>query len=551
MRRIDRWRIVGSWALPRRRSASPRRHSRDILHPTTARESALSSFTFLSLRILNLLRAPDSLGLAMVDDGIPDPRPLQRRLTRGPARKEIRLSLATITPILGGSPVLRQVDDVDVIRVPSIRGQLRFWWRALYGYQWRDPAELAKHEGALWGTAGGDEGGRSQVDVVVSDVKRSGPPDDSAVKLGSPEGYVLWPARGERRGTPPAPRWQPGIAFQLIVHAPAPREVEVIHALRAWILFGGYGSRTRRGLGSLRVIGEAQHEWMPARVSRDEWRRLFGQLPVFDRRSDEERSDMPSLFGATLCYDDHPATESLKAWTTAIAWLQDFRQGRPPGPERTPSGRYARSYGGPAYDREGRRKYRPGPSNWSEPDKIRWLSGQNEHWSHVPRREHRGGPAWPRAGFGLPIQGQFQREDRHGGTYHEPDDFAFHWQDASGALHERLASPLILKAMPLQGDRYVPIALWLFRGYPKEGRVVLKQIVPTRRAGQGGQGHPKHARVAMRQREQSARGFEAPFDRLRADGDGEPRFRPLRGKSSLREAFVAWLKQEKRAREFG
>lgn len=61
--------------------------------------------------------------------------PLPRsRAGRGwPEWREIRVPLEVVTPILGGSYKTREVDEVEIIRPASVRGHLRFWWRALYG----------------------------------------------------------------------------------------------------------------------------------------------------------------------------------------------------------------------------------------------------------------------------------------------------------------------------------------------------------------------------------------------------------------------------------
>jgi CRISPR-associated protein Cmr1 len=90
--------------------------------------------------------------------------------------------------------------------------------------------------------------------------------------------------------------------------------------------------------------------------------------------------------------------------------------------------------------------------------------------------------------------------------------FEITWKDREG-LHNRLASPLIVKAMPLANGEFVPIALWLARAWPPGGQVVLKQA-----------------------EEQSA----APFDKLLGEKD-PVLFPPLRGKTTLRAAFLDWL----------
>ncbi len=51
-----------------------------------------------------------------------------------PAPQEsITLHLRLITPLFGGGYETREVDPDCIIRPATIRGHLRFWWRALYG----------------------------------------------------------------------------------------------------------------------------------------------------------------------------------------------------------------------------------------------------------------------------------------------------------------------------------------------------------------------------------------------------------------------------------
>jgi CRISPR-associated protein Cmr1 len=81
----------------------------------------------------------------------PDPPPRPRRPGGGPPVKSLRVRLKTMTPILGGSSAPRELDTLEPIRAPSIRGHLRFWWRALHGHACATAAELAHRERALWG----------------------------------------------------------------------------------------------------------------------------------------------------------------------------------------------------------------------------------------------------------------------------------------------------------------------------------------------------------------------------------------------------------------
>jgi CRISPR-associated protein Cmr1 len=431
----------------------------------------------------------------------------------GPELVELRVQLEVVTPILGGSHQTRAIDDVDVIRAPSVRGHLRFWWRALYAAQYANADALYQRESALWGRAATDDGGRSAVEIRIS-VERAGGTDNTEIRLypgqgqqATPGAYALWPARAETRtNTPTAPRRQPGTQFQLTlkVAGSATDEAEVRNALRAWILFGGYGGRTRRGLGSLKVIGNV-NGWLPTAATREALTSLFGG-DVFTAPT-RTRGDVP-WFGGAAVHVGRADRNAQTAWTTALDWLKEFRQGTT---DHQQLGRAREPGTGKAQPN------RPSISNWPEADKIRHIKSKTR--AHAPR--HNSTAAWPRAGFGLPIIGQFQTQDRSGqrfdsrnpqnGGYDEPGAFELRWR-AGNVEHDRLASPLIVKALPLADGTFAPCALWLNRAHPANGHVVLRNVNNS----------------------------QAPFDRLVAAGD-TPQFSALANKASLRQAFLDWL----------
>jgi len=427
-----------------------------------------------------------------------------RAARSGPELVELRARLEVVTPILGGSHQTRAIDDVDVIRAPSVRGHLRCWWRALYAAQYTNADALHQRESALWGRAATDDGGRSAVEIRVC-VDRTGGTDNSEIRLypgqgqqATPGAYALWPARAETRtNTPTAPRRQPGTQFQLTLKVAGTEkdEAEVRNALRAWILFGGYGGRTRRGLGSLKVIGDV-NGWLPTAATREALTSLFG-FDIFAAPTSTP-GDVP-WFGGAAIHVGRADRNAQTAWTTALDWLKEFRQGT-----TGQQGDCAREPGtGKAQSQ------RPSISNWPEADKIRRI--KNKTNAHAPR--HNATAAWPRAGFGLPIIGQFQKTDRSNNrnAYDEPGPFELRWR-AGKVEHDRLASPLVVKALPLADGTFVPCALWLNRAYPANGEVILR----------------------------GANNSQAPFDRLVANGD-TARFSALANKTSLRQAFLDWL----------
>lgn len=442
-------------------------------------------------------------------EDLPPSRPYQVR--GGPAFRVISVHLEVVTPILGGSHQTREIDDVDVIRAPSVRGHLRFWWRALYAAQYANADALYKRESALWGRAATDDGGRSAVEIRVSVEGTPGSPDTSDIDLQqTPGAYALWPARAEKRQgqvvKPPAPRRKPGTKFVLTLKVAGTDndEVELKNALRAWILFGGYGGRTRRGLGSLKVIGDV-NGWLPTTATREGLTNLFG-LDIFAAPT-RTPEDVP-WFGGASVHVGSADRNAQTAWTKALDWLKEFRQGT-----TGQQGSRAREPGtGKAQPN------RPSISNWPEADKVRRI--KNKTSAHAPR--HNATAAWPRAGFGLPIIGQFQTKGRNNERYDEPGAFELRWR-AGNVEHDRLASPLIVKALPLADGTFAPCALWLNRSLPNDA--------------QAGLARPKQGRPNEKEVDPAT---VAPFERLVAQGD-TARFSVLANKASLRQAFLDWL----------
>lgn len=437
---------------------------------------------------------------------------------RAPSTETFTVSLAIVTPIFGGGYRTRELDDIDVIRVPTVRGHLRFWWRALFAGGFERSAALYDAETELWGGPGGSgetRAVRSPVEVRVEVIDR-GKKDEEKIDPRSTAGaYVLFPAR-----EPPALR-RTLVTFKLTVSVSAPPDdIEVVcdavrQAVQAWILFGGYGGRTRRGLGSLTVLKPDEEKWLPraGHSLPDELRKLF-KRDVFAVGGRARQT--PKLAGAALCTIGGVTKPGVTAWRTAVDALYAFRQG-------TPKAATAPVTGAPsvpsAWARQpGSDPSRPSISNWPEADKIRHLAHRELKtgpYSHPPR--HNETPVWPRAGFGLPIVGQFQKKDRRGGIYTEPPPFTLKWREPNDERRDRLASPLIIKALPLVGGQFVAIALWLHRDWPT-GEIVL-EIKKGNRALVCG---------------------AAQFDVLVAPGEA-PFFTALAGKSTLRSAFFDWL----------
>ena len=393
--------------------------------------------------------------------------PFDVPLPRTAARFIIELPLRTVTPILGGGTRKRAVDPDDPIRATGIRGHLRMWWRATLQGLPATPDLLWQRERQIWGGVSGasDRGDnvlRSRVRVAITEV-RGAERDTSDIGFRDSLAYALWPAR-KTHAEPPAPRWKPGLCFTLRVSGPATvdhgrvdAEAEVRRALTAWLLFGGYGGRTRRGLGAVAIDDpELRRSWLPAKATVEALRDIF---PGFGRPTEEQRRSLPRLTGAALALG-RLGRDGDQAAAQALDWLRQFRQGYAQG------GAFGEH--DPSFARVAGERNRPSVSNWPEPDKLRRL--MQGRWSHTPR--HLDDPAWPRAGFGLPIQIRWQRRARDGGRHYEPDDVRLEWREPGGASHDRLGSPLFVGPLQTQDGRFSPFALWLHRAYPTGGQVV-------------------------------------------------------------------------------
>jgi len=312
-----------------------------------------------------------------------------------------------ITPLFGGGVEPREADPVSVVRATEVRGQLRFWWRALRGWQAKGSLEeLRNLESALFGSAG--EGGASPVAVEVEVLERG--EDVEVAQYGrAVQWYLGFPLRGEGGWAPV----KKGVAFRLRLRFPErvkslnlAEELEA--ALWAWETFGGIGARTRRGFGALLREGASP-------PTEEEIRERLGRYS----RQGGWPEGVPHLTPQSL------VRVVPLSWKELAERYQAFRQARPGGNSRS-----------------------PGRSLWPEPDEIRRLTGRHAP-THPPRHPVR---KFPRAHFGLPII--FHFKDRG-----DPPDTTLKLPEA-----ERRASPLLFRPLGkeqrpcvvavLEGDRF-------------------------------------------------------------------------------------------------
>jgi CRISPR-associated protein Cmr1 len=396
-----------------------------------------------------------------------------------------RLELTNVTPILGGGVEAFEPDSVDFARVPSIRGQLRRWWRALYRRPKESAEELFLREAQLWGAVDLPEQGekpralRSRVVVgtEVIDPGKLGPAGwheydtrNNRHKtlpkwaLGSKLAYALFPlqcAKEEReaygrRQDMPTRSVRTGLRFRVTVTVVRPRPGQdvdsealrrahsesvrqVLGALWAWIHFGGLGARTRRGFGAL-VTGGGHELGRFDGLDVPLWCRLFegpGEQGIGSWLDDFASAAAPEggTFWPPSLWVGSSRPSAGAAHEELVDLLRTFRQG--PGVGRDPGDRS------------------PGQSRWPEPHLLRTLHDPQARYEHPPPRglqeliakDEMGAP---RAAFGLPIQFHFKdRGDAQADATLLPPEGA-----------ERLPSPLILRPFRKPGG-FLPAFLIL------------------------------------------------------------------------------------------
>jgi len=230
--------------------------------------------------------------------------------TPGSHQRFIELELYALTPIYKGGSTTEQVDEGRPFRVPSIRGVLRYWWRATSTLA--SVEQLRAREEAIFGGVHGQRPIASAVSVAVLAQKSTlGPrPGNKSYAFGvtgkEPEGearnrQVHMSVKGRLRI-----EWHDNDAGK-----------EVQRALKAWLLFGGIGGRSRRGAGS---IWWSEGLDRPATVDDyvAAWRGLIPQ-----------RSTRPWLTLAKSVLLVGPATKSADAaWTEGLDGMRDVRASR-------------------------------------------------------------------------------------------------------------------------------------------------------------------------------------------------------------------------------
>ena len=168
-----------------------------------------------------------------------------------------------ITPLFLGGADSRKAE----LRAPSIKGALRFWWRALYGSD--DLKEMKARESEIFGSTDKKSGfnvkvsGIKKVQPVLADLPRGPKVLTKSKGRTFPISIIEYLSYGlykwdpsKRKNVYKREHFPSGTTFKLILRTVNKSSShEILNSLYALANYGGLGSCSRNGFGSLRIPG--------------------------------------------------------------------------------------------------------------------------------------------------------------------------------------------------------------------------------------------------------------------------------------------------------
>lgn len=409
-----------------------------------------------------------------------------------PRQETLTYEIDVITPLFGGGESPGSNDSVTLIRGSSVRGHLRFWWRATRGANYEDASHLKAAETQLWGGKLGNTMVPSPVGVSVEVLDKESPEPWARYNMGEdgklkaiPQpinklhpAYALFPFQGKRSEDGKSVVVEPASAvnraqFRLTVTLPwreNKQEMEEIrsgveNAIWAWVNFGGIGARTRRGCGALYCENLA-----------------ISSFEECDKYHNSEVRPWPTFFKTILwktvdADKDKDEDKVLRAWFNSVRILKLFRQrDRDDGIGRN----------------KGHKANKPGRSRWPEADSLRALAdsvmkrkgrkGRHFHSRTLNHELLRADPhnhaGFPRAELGLPIVMKFDDyEKQYNATIGVPvtgdDDSA---PNSDGTVRcGRMASAVITRPIKFRDGKVVSALILLQAARPDKVVVVFDE----------------------------------------------------------------------------
>lgn len=193
------------------------------------------------------------------------------------------------------------------IRAPSIRGQLRWWFRVLGGFKSLATMPVPDQEAMIFGQTAGDDGCAGKLMVRISSPQPRSErknADDLGGGTNTPLGYALFPLRpfGESDGRRGVMAEGTQFKLDLIWRGPSTSWPDIHSLVLVWSHLGAMGFRSRRSMGAIRCISHKEE--------------VSGALTRFSNGSSVS---VVKVDGSSLNSWRDAAAESLK-------WYRSWRQ---------------------------------------------------------------------------------------------------------------------------------------------------------------------------------------------------------------------------------
>ncbi|NLC10649.1 MAG: type III-B CRISPR module RAMP protein Cmr1 [Firmicutes bacterium] len=202
-------------------------------------------------------------------------------------RHETKYKCAIITPLFMGGANPQQVE----LRVPSLKGVIRFWWRALYGNL--DIRRLKEEEAKLFGSSH-EKIGRSKLSLRI-------PAKQIRTFRYSPVPH--WEGNPSKRFFK-LPAAEHGQSFQVLLTSRGDKAThEKYQAIfEAALLLGGFGKRSRRGFGSIQITKRNEDKYQIPQNINDLKKLLEKINPGYFAISDDGRKIVSKSFSGHYPY---------------------------------------------------------------------------------------------------------------------------------------------------------------------------------------------------------------------------------------------------------
>jgi len=355
-----------------------------------------------------------------------------------------RYPIIFVTEAFLGGINTGEIDIAHPVRESSIRGQLRFWWRATRGAIYPDPDALRKRERLIFG----DTDLPSAIQITVENVNRG--PKEDAVQItdsGNQSKKLVGSLTNYKYALFPYPmgsgkaEFFKDLRFELVISYMHRNTIgtetdklmeqrleldqlmcEVKAALWAWINFGGLGARTRRGCGSLYCKTFSPDSTITTSFKLSKW--IKSQLAKYHIQISGNSTELQTWPVLKNIVVNQSILPNDQAWEKGLSHYKSFR-------------RMANL--SKKLDKNGKSK--PGRSHWPEADSIRLITGEYSELHKEPVCiPEAGRVAFPRAQLGLPITFKFASKGDPYETKLLP-------------VKDRLASPLIIKTVATSREK--------------------------------------------------------------------------------------------------